>query len=241
MISTSHCCCSLSYAKLSHVLVDHMRWTTYICSLWQNCVKYHSMLLTASSRSIEWLVHVGELMWAKRARKNQEKDGQLLRKANLENSGKIRWHRIYKLGGTEFPRISKGWIGNVCKYLKAHYSWFKIKGDQANIVCELLLISFHIFLFAHELWPKCGACYPSTLIESKVHFSRFKYLVHLFRGSSLHILCLLVLTSLARIHVCSSSVRCLNILSILFTWMILMARVLVVSKPHDKEVTNPYL
>jgi hypothetical protein len=96
MISTSHCCCSLSYAKLSHVLVDHMRWTTYICSLWQNCVKYHSMLLTASSRSIEWLVHVGELMWATRARKNQEKDGQLLRKANLQNSGKIRWHRIHK-------------------------------------------------------------------------------------------------------------------------------------------------
>jgi hypothetical protein len=35
--------------------------------------------------------------------------------------------------------------------------------------------------------------------------------MHLFRGSSLHILCLLVLTSLARIHVCSSSVRHLNI------------------------------
>jgi hypothetical protein len=125
MISTFHCCCSLSYAKLALVLVDHMRWTTYIRSLWQNYVKYHSMLLTASSRSIEWLVHAGELMWAKRARKNQEKDSQLLRKANLQNSGKIRWHRIYKLGGTEFPRISKGWKGNCRKYFKAHYSWFK--------------------------------------------------------------------------------------------------------------------
>jgi hypothetical protein len=103
------------------------------------------------------------------------------------------------------------------------------------------LISFHIFLFAYIFQPKCGACYSSALIELKVHLSRFKYLMHLFGGSSLHILCLLVLTSLARIHVCSSSVRCLNILCILFTWINFMARMLVVSKPHDKEVTNPSL
>jgi hypothetical protein len=88
---------------------------------------------------------------------------------------------------------------------------------------------------------KMWSLLPSALIEPKVHLSRFKYLMHLFRGSSLHILCFLVLKSLARIHVCSSSVRCLNILSILFTWINFMARVLVVSNPHGKEVTNSSL
>jgi hypothetical protein len=59
---------------------------------------------------------------SKSKRKNQEKDQLDLQNAKVPNSGRIRWHRIHKLGGTEFPRISKGWKGNVWKYLKAHYS-----------------------------------------------------------------------------------------------------------------------
>jgi hypothetical protein len=41
-------------------------------------------------------------------RKNQEKDQLDLQNAIVPNSGKIRWHQIHELGGTEFPRISKG-------------------------------------------------------------------------------------------------------------------------------------
>jgi hypothetical protein len=48
---------------------------------------------------------------SKSKKKNQEKNQLDLQNAKVPNFGRIRWHRIHKLGGTEFPRISKGWRG----------------------------------------------------------------------------------------------------------------------------------
>jgi hypothetical protein len=58
---------------------------------------------------------------SKSKKKNQEKNQLDLQNAKVLNCGRIWWHQIHKLGGTEFPRISKGWRRNFCKYLKAHY------------------------------------------------------------------------------------------------------------------------
>jgi hypothetical protein len=59
---------------------------------------------------------------SKSKKKNQGKNQLDLQNAKVQKSERIRWHRIHKLGGTEFPRISKEWRGNFCKYLMAHYS-----------------------------------------------------------------------------------------------------------------------
>ena len=67
-----------------------------------------------------------------------------------------------------------------------------------------------LFLNCHNTfsWPKYEVSYPWSLPVLKVHVSRVKSLMHLFWGSSLYILCLLVLTSLARSHVYRSRMWC---------------------------------
>jgi hypothetical protein len=54
--------------------------------------------------------------------KNQEKNQSDLQNAKVQKSGRIQWHRIHKLGGTKFPRISEGWKENYHKYHKINYS-----------------------------------------------------------------------------------------------------------------------
>ena len=93
------------------------------------------------------------------------------------------------------------------------------KLKQAKLaLCEHLLNFLFSFINLLMFGPRYVVSYPRALIMPKVHSSRFQSLMHLFRGSSLHILGLLVLTPLASIHVCSSSMRSIlfHLISFLF-------------------------
>src|SRR6185437_9005750 len=116
-----------------------------------------------------------------RIRKNQEKSQEVW--GSVQN----RWHQFLKLVAPDFPDRSRKPREPELRKFEHRLMFPKLKQVKLTL-CEHLLIFLFSFINLLMFGPRYVVSYPRALIMPKVHSLRFQSLMHLFRGSSLHIL-----------------------------------------------------